>query len=402
MKMEYDIFISYSRKDTAIADRVCEALDQAGISYFIDRQDIGGGFEFPVVLAEAILNSKLVLFLASQNSYDSKFTNAELTFAFNEKPKNSILPYIIDGSIMPPALRFVFSSINWREIATTPIEPDLIHDLKVLLQANLDNVASNTTIITEPVNGPSENYDPLFGYVVEKAYEAQSPSFAFLMSECYMTMGKAKSTMARMESMGLISREDSEQLKPFHFVAENREELIETLVSLGIYYRFKVGDLYDHDGTTGIVFDIDEDGIRGKIMALNDCQGRWSWYSNDGKIFRVRKFSENDGAVNSDIFTKESNWYKKFPAFATCTDNGPEWYLPSINELKTIYEQRDILSQSCEKHKGEWLQKRWDYWSSFKNQEDKAVSINMLNGAVNYTHEQSNMYLVRPVAKFNY
>ena len=131
--MKYDVFISYSRKDTAVAEQICAAFDSAGISYFIDKQDIGGGFEFPVVIAKAIIESQVMLFLASNNSYDSKFTNAELTFAFNEKPKNSILPYIIDGSTMPPALRFVFSSINWRTIESHPVETTLVNDILVLL-----------------------------------------------------------------------------------------------------------------------------------------------------------------------------------------------------------------------------------------------------------------------------
>ena len=131
--MKYDVFISYSRKDTAVAERICAAFDSAGVSYFIDKQGIGGGFEFPVVIAEAIMASQVMLFLASNNSYDSKFTNAELTFAFNEKPKNSILPYIIDGSTMPPALRFVFSSINWRTIESHPIETTLVDDILTLL-----------------------------------------------------------------------------------------------------------------------------------------------------------------------------------------------------------------------------------------------------------------------------
>lgn len=131
--MAYDVFISYSRKDTAIADKICKTFDSVGITYFIDRQGIGGGFEFPEVLANAILDSKIVLYLASENSYKSKFTNSELTFAFNEKPKNSILPYIIDGSNMPPALRFVFSSINWRTKETHPIETVLLKDILLLL-----------------------------------------------------------------------------------------------------------------------------------------------------------------------------------------------------------------------------------------------------------------------------
>ena len=32
--MKYDVFISYSRKDTNIANRICQALDKANINYF--------------------------------------------------------------------------------------------------------------------------------------------------------------------------------------------------------------------------------------------------------------------------------------------------------------------------------------------------------------------------------
>lgn len=148
--MKYDVFISYSRKDTAVADRICAAFDRAGISYFVDRQDISGGFEFPVVIAEAILGSSIILFLASKNSYESKFTNAELTFAFNEKPKNSILPYIIDGSTMPPALRFVFSSINWRTIESHPIDTVLVDDVLNLI-GRQRQVKSAQTDVSRPV-----------------------------------------------------------------------------------------------------------------------------------------------------------------------------------------------------------------------------------------------------------
>ena len=128
-----DVFISYSRKDTKIADRICAAFDRAGITYFIDRQGIGGGMEFPIVLAKAITECKLFLFLASTNSYESKFTNSEVTFAFNEKPKNCLLPYIIDKSDFPLEMRFIFSSINWRNLIDHPIDTVLVDDVCRLL-----------------------------------------------------------------------------------------------------------------------------------------------------------------------------------------------------------------------------------------------------------------------------
>ena len=114
--MKYDVFISYSRKDSNVANKICEAFDKEGITYFIDRQGIGGAYEFPEVLANAILDSTLFLYLASKNSYESKFTNSEVTFAFNEKEKNCVLPYIIDDSNLPVSQRFIFSAINWRNI----------------------------------------------------------------------------------------------------------------------------------------------------------------------------------------------------------------------------------------------------------------------------------------------
>ena len=129
LKTKYDVFISYSRKDTDIADKICQAFDKDGITYFIDRQGIGGGMEFPAVLAKAIKESTVFLFLASKNSYDSKFTQSEIVYAFNKKLKQDIIPYIIDGSTMPDELEFTFSAINWRRMDRHPIDTVLVNDI---------------------------------------------------------------------------------------------------------------------------------------------------------------------------------------------------------------------------------------------------------------------------------
>lgn len=143
--MKYDVFISYSRKDTDIANRICNVLNRYDITYFIDRQSIQGGAEFPSVLADAIIESRLILFLASENSYQSKFTNKEITFAFNEKPSGSIIPYIIDGSHLPRNLRLVFADVNWRTIGEHPIETVLINDF-------LDILHKNEPMVVNPIN----------------------------------------------------------------------------------------------------------------------------------------------------------------------------------------------------------------------------------------------------------
>lgn len=131
--MKYDVFISYSRKDTAIADQICAAFDKVGISYFIDRQGIVGSGEFPEILADAILESQLFLFLASKNSYSSKYTKKEIFYAFNKKTSGTLFPYIIDNSTLPNAIELVFSDNNIRSINVHPIKTVLIDDVFNLL-----------------------------------------------------------------------------------------------------------------------------------------------------------------------------------------------------------------------------------------------------------------------------
>ncbi len=140
--MKYDVFISYSWADREIVDRIQEAFRTAGISYFIDLDGISGGNCIPDVLAQAIKDSEIFLFVGSANSYMSKYANSEVTFAFHNKPKEKILPYLIDNSDMPIALVFLFSAYNWRKIDTHPIDTVLVNDICKILGKK--NVKDNT------------------------------------------------------------------------------------------------------------------------------------------------------------------------------------------------------------------------------------------------------------------
>ena len=170
-EMKYDVFISYSRKDTEVANKICQAFDEAGISYFIDRRGIVGGMEFPDVLAEAIRESKVFLFLASNNSYASKFTQSEIVYAFNKKQNEDMIPYIIDGSTFPDGLELTFSSINWRKMEEHPIETVLVDD--VLHKIGRER-KENVGIITEtPKSTETE------GNICQKCGKVIPASFKF-------------------------------------------------------------------------------------------------------------------------------------------------------------------------------------------------------------------------------
>ncbi len=131
--MQYDVFISYSRKDSEVANRICAAFDEVGITYFIDRQGISGGENFTKAITTAIKGSKTFLFLASKNAYGSIYTNKEVNYAIKKKERECLIPYIIDDSELPDELELVLSDINWRRIEEHPVSTALVDDILRLL-----------------------------------------------------------------------------------------------------------------------------------------------------------------------------------------------------------------------------------------------------------------------------
>ncbi|MBR6758511.1 MAG: toll/interleukin-1 receptor domain-containing protein [Bacteroidaceae bacterium] len=88
---KYDVFISYSRKDKVIADKLCKEFDKEGIIYWIDR-NLYGSSNFITEIANNILDSHIVVFIASHHSASSQWTQKEILFAQKKQQKNNSLP----------------------------------------------------------------------------------------------------------------------------------------------------------------------------------------------------------------------------------------------------------------------------------------------------------------------
>lgn len=323
--MAYDVFISYSRKDMAVADRICEAFDKAGISYFIDRQGIGGGLEFPEVLAENIVSSKLFLLLASSNSYNSKFTTSEIVFAFNKKSKNCIIPYIIDNSTLPLDLELVFAGVNWRNVKDHPIETILVKDVLTLLEREA------------------------------KQQTSESPS-ALGKPSTSSTLKKVLCAVVLLCVVGVV----------LSVILTGEKTSIEKTVNIGKTY--KIGDYYDDGKKQGVVFEVSSDGSHGKIISLIESTELW-WSSDDEERRRLVGVEDSsNGEHNMSNVMQVDGWREKYPAFAWCADLGEGWYLPSIEEWKKLACDefvRNAVNNTLEA-KGKRLAKgvdRW-YWSS--------------------------------------
>ena len=121
---------------------------------------------------------------------------------------------------------------------------------------------------------------------------------------------------------------------------------------------YKVGDYYNENGKEGVVFEVSADGRSGKIVSMMESQRKWSSDSAEQKRL-IGADSETDGAYNMAKVKAIYGWQSKYPAFKWCADLGEGWYLPSKEELITIYNHKDKLNPKLT----DKLSEVW-YWSS--------------------------------------
>ena len=60
---KYDIFISYYRADTRIAQQIYKRFEERGLICFLYAQNLKTGDNFANVIQSAIINSKYVIFV---------------------------------------------------------------------------------------------------------------------------------------------------------------------------------------------------------------------------------------------------------------------------------------------------------------------------------------------------
>lgn len=96
----------------------------------------------------------------------------------------------------------------------------------------------------------------------------------------------------------------------------------------------------------------------------------------------------NDGMANMKKIQSISGWHEKYPAFAWCADKGDGWYLPALNELKTLYGSKAVERKSD-----------YYYWSSTEYDFEWTLYVIMEGGYTGKGIKDNDRY-VRAVSAF--
>ena len=170
--MKYDLFISYSRADYwdknecvipgNIVSQIVETLEayqqHYKFEYFFDQEAIESRAAYLKRIASAIDVSKVMLFIASKNSYASDFCAKELNFA--DKRDIPIFQYGIDSAKMPLDIELLLGNHQFRHSRHYTVEK-IVQD--VLGEALNCKIKPLSDLSQASLQVATKQYSPLKG-----------------------------------------------------------------------------------------------------------------------------------------------------------------------------------------------------------------------------------------------
>ncbi len=116
--MKYCAFISYSSEDTAVADTVCERLEDNGIKCWIAPRNIIPGETYSQSIIKAIRHCPIMIFVFSATSNNSQYVMRELDSAVDES--TVIIPFRIEDIQPSDSIKFLIKTAHWLDAFPGP------------------------------------------------------------------------------------------------------------------------------------------------------------------------------------------------------------------------------------------------------------------------------------------
>lgn len=344
--MKYDVFISYSSHDQKVVEGLCGYLESRGIRCFVAYRDIPHGVVWASAIVEALDESRMMVVVFSDYFNRSEQVDREIELASLDK--KNILTFRISDTAFSGVKRYYLQNIHWIDAFPEP--------------------------------------DATFGNLAE--------AIASLL-------GVALTTPKGIRG---LDNDPVEQVTP---IADTSTVVVSGAEEPAATAGWSVGDHYCVDGKEGVVFDVSEDGLHGKIIALKQSNGFLKWASDLAERHRmIGAFNEVDGMANLQAVQVVADWQRKYPAFAWCAEQGEGYYLPALSELSTILLNPNIknaINQTLKTLGADLVSER-HYWSSTECQELLygeycAHFIDAYNG-FSHHYRKSRTNYVRAVARF--
>lgn len=154
---EFDIFISYSRKDFSEVEELKQSIEQhiSNVKCWFDLDGIESGEEFTDKIISSIEKSQILLFAVSENSMASPWTQKEVRYASNVGIK--IIPVLLKDTKLSGWFLFEFGNMDCISIDNPLQFKKMLKNLSDIFGKSMieDDSAEPPVVLTTP---PSIKY----------------------------------------------------------------------------------------------------------------------------------------------------------------------------------------------------------------------------------------------------
>ena len=143
-----DVFISYSSKDSSLAEKLFDELYQAKLNPWIAADNIGIGEKYNEEIIKAIDGSKIFIILVSESSVSSRHVGTELERAFSKNKQ--IFPIRLDKCELPVGWEYFLSQSQWKDYSDYK-NSDWVYELASMIEQHVE-LATEHLNISQDVN----------------------------------------------------------------------------------------------------------------------------------------------------------------------------------------------------------------------------------------------------------
>lgn len=126
------VFISYASHDSEVAQRLCAALEAAGVACWIAPRDVHPGEPYAAAIVHAINDCRALVLLVSEHSVGSPHVHREVERAGSKG--RTVFSVRLDTVELPPELEYFLSANQWLDTGGRGIDtvvPALVHTLQL-------------------------------------------------------------------------------------------------------------------------------------------------------------------------------------------------------------------------------------------------------------------------------
>ena len=226
MDNKYDIFVSYSRKNSNEVLSVVKKLQGRGFALWIDMDGIESGDAFKSVIVRAIKNSEIFLFFSSKESNESLWTVKEVNAAVHLK--KYIIPIKLDDAEYNDSILFDLVGLDFVDLTLEEKREAALNKLINTLKGKVKPSEKDATPSQKPTNESFTNKD---------AFEIGYDLTVF-------TIHKLRGQTSKRDEDGVVQRLQALNVEPEILLDKlDAETMIPNLSSCAV----KLGELHGKD-----------------------------------------------------------------------------------------------------------------------------------------------------------